>query len=42
MIKQLAVVRASVVLKRLDFLSTKQDLTENTRSVVFKVYTGAH
>ena len=32
MIKQLAVVPVSVVVRRTDFLSTKQDLTENTRS----------
>ena len=32
MIKQLAVIPVSVVVRRTDFLSTKQDLTENTRS----------
>ena len=32
MIKQLAVIPVSVVVRRSDFLRTKQDLTENTRS----------
>ena len=32
MIKQLAVIPVSVVVQRSDFLSTRQDLTENTRS----------
>ena len=32
MIKQLAVIPVSVVVRRSDFLSTRQDLTENTRS----------
>ena len=32
MIKQLAVIPVFVVVRRSDFLSTKQDLTENTRS----------
>ena len=32
MIKQLVVVPVSVVVRRSDFLSTKQDLNENTRS----------
>ena len=32
MIKQLAVIPVSVVVRRSDFLSTRKDLTENTRS----------
>ena len=32
MIKQLAVIPVSVVVRRTNFLSTRQDLTENTRS----------
>ena len=32
MSKQLAVIPASVVVRQSDFLSTRQDLTENTRS----------
>ena len=32
MIKQLAVIPVFVVVRRSDFLSTKKDLTENTRS----------
>ena len=32
MMKQLAVIPVSVVVRRSDFVSTKQDLTENNRS----------